>query len=191
MNDDIKRIERDGFVARIQFDSDPLNPREEYDNAGTIVYWSSRYIIGDVDGSREYGTPDDFMEWAAEQNMAAMLPVYAYIHSGITISTGEFGDRWDSGQVGWIYMTKETVEKEGIPDPVSYLKSEIETYDAYLTGMVYVWIIESPDGEIVESCGGYYAEDYAIEEAISALVYAVEDNEREFVETMGKLIDNC
>ena len=38
--------------------------------------------------------------------------LYLYDHSGITMSTGSFCDSWDSGQVGFIYVTKEDIEKE-------------------------------------------------------------------------------
>jgi len=47
----------------------------------------------------------------------AILPLYLYDHSGITMSTGSFVGRapnadWDSGQVGFIYMDKETAMKD-------------------------------------------------------------------------------
>ena len=37
-----------------------------------------------------------------------ILPLYLYDHSGITISTRPFSCPWDSGQVGWIYASKDT-----------------------------------------------------------------------------------
>ena len=46
----------------------------------------------------------------------AILPLYLYDHSGLAMSTGSFVGRahhaeWDSGQVGFIYMDKETAMK--------------------------------------------------------------------------------
>ena len=40
-----------------------------------------------------------------------MLPLYLYDHSGLAMSTESFSGRaphaeWDSGQVGWIYVSK-------------------------------------------------------------------------------------
>lgn len=35
------------------------------------------------------------------------MPVYAYVHSGATISTSPFSCPWDSGQSGFVYMTRE------------------------------------------------------------------------------------
>ena len=40
------------------------------------------------------------------------LPLYLYDHSGITMNTGGFSCSWDSGQMGWIYATKEDIQKE-------------------------------------------------------------------------------
>lgn len=44
----------------------------------------------------------------------AMLPLYLYDHSGITMSTGPFSCPWDSGQVGWIYLSKEKTFEENL-----------------------------------------------------------------------------
>lgn len=41
-----------------------------------------------------------------------ILPVYLYDHSYLSISTTKFSCQWDSGQVGWIYATKEKFIKE-------------------------------------------------------------------------------
>lgn len=46
------------------------------------------------------------------EDKVAILPLYLYDHSGLTMSTSDFGDRWDSGCVGFIYMDKATAMKE-------------------------------------------------------------------------------
>lgn len=48
-----------------------------------------------------------------------------------------------------------------------YLKSEVETYDQYLTGDVYGYVIEDKEGEELDSCWGFYGEEYCLEEAKS------------------------
>ncbi len=40
------------------------------------------------------------------------LPLYAYSHGGVTISTSPFGDPWDSGQIGAIYAERAAVLAE-------------------------------------------------------------------------------
>lgn len=46
------------------------------------------------------------------KDKVAILPLYLYDHSGLAMSTNDFGDHWDSGCVGFIYMDKDTAMKE-------------------------------------------------------------------------------
>lgn len=86
-----------------------------------------------------------------------MLPLYLYDHSGITMSTGKFSCPWDSGQVGFIYISHDKANKEiGGPEfedktvwteaktkrCLKMLECDVETYDQYLTGDVYGFQLE-------------------------------------------------
>jgi hypothetical protein len=123
---------------------------------------------------------DEVLELAAEVTAdgGVVLPLYLYDHSGITMNTTGFNCIWDSGQVGFIMMPREKIYKEygwkritkqrrkKIED---YLRGEVETYDQYLTGEVFIISIIDPDGEVEECIGGYYGEDYAEIEAQAML----------------------
>lgn len=105
-----------------------------------------------------------------------VLPLYLYDHSGITMKTSPFSCPWDSGRVGFIYISKEKAAKEfgaNVTPEFMYahLDVEVKEYDAYLRGEVYAWEIEK-DGEIVDSCGGYLgdgADEYALQDALSVV----------------------
>lgn len=101
MHDPVETFEVNGFTVEIHNDSDPANPRKEYDHVGTMVCDHRLYDLGDKKGSPE-DIPDD----------AICLPLYLYDHGGITMSTSPFSCPWDSGQVGVIYCTKEKAIKE-------------------------------------------------------------------------------
>lgn len=106
-----------------------------------------------------------------------VLPLYLYDHSGITISTGRFSCPWDSGQVGFIYMTKAEIDEHFDGDAEkakACLQSEVEEYDQYLTGDVYGCVIEDDNGDNIESCWGFFGLEYAIEEGRSMLKYQSE-----------------
>ena len=47
-----------------------------------------------------------------KKNAFIVLPIYMYDHSGITISVNPFSCPWDSGQIGFIYISKEKARKE-------------------------------------------------------------------------------
>jgi hypothetical protein len=167
-----KIAEKNGLKVYLAQDEDACNPREEYDNMGTMVCWHRRYSLGD---KHEFKSPDDFLEWWKENGKGGvLLSLYLYDHSGITMSTAPFSCPWDSGQVGWIYVTADKIKQEYRSDPDAakraeeYLKGEVETYDQYLRGEVYGYILEGPDGE-VDSCWGFFGLKYAKDEALAVL----------------------
>jgi hypothetical protein len=103
-----------------------------------------------------------------------ILPLYLYDHSGITMKTTPFGCSWDSGQVGYIYITRDKIEEEfgshgGRTDDeiAQYLVNEVTTYDNYLTGEVYGYKVEKKVGcehcgnvewEELDACWGFYGD---------------------------------
>ncbi|MBV6342342.1 hypothetical protein [Candidatus Magnetobacterium casense] len=149
----------------------PESPRE-WDNLGTMVCWHRRYSLGD---KHDFKTPEEFKEWAGK-GLAVILPIYLYDHSGLTVSTQPFSCPWDSGQVGWIYATKEDVRQNYGVKKISakwlehvkaVLEAEVKTYDQYLNGEVYGYKVSKirkceacgHEEEIDEdSCWGFYGE---------------------------------
>jgi len=133
---------------------------------------------------------------AHERNI--ILPIYLYDHSGITMSTGRFSCPWDSGQVGWIYVSKEDVRKEykwknltkeRIATIEKYLEGEVETYDQFLTGEVYGWKVV----ETGESVWGYYGDEGiedAISEAKSSIDWEVKNSIKKHTEQLKNWIRN-
>jgi hypothetical protein len=184
-----------GFNITIEQDQDAFDPRKEYDNVGTMVCFHNRYDLGD---KHSYTDPEealrDILEiewdydddyeinelWDKLEKVAYVLPLFLYDHSGITMSTSAFSCPWDSGQVGFIYAMKDTAEKEWSNATkekcLSYLEGEVETYDQYLTGDVYGFTVEDPEGYVDDdSCWGFYGYDYCLEEARSVVDWMQEE----------------
>ena len=147
----------------------PTCPRE-WDNVGTMVTWHRRYRIGD---EHEFSTPDDFKAEVTDDN-SVILPLFLYDHSIQSVSTRSFIGRahhadWDSAQVGWIYASKEKIRQEFgckrvtkkvIERVEALLKGEVEQYDQYLRGDIYRFELSDENGEVVDSCGGFYGDDW-------------------------------
>ena len=110
----------------------------------------------------EYLPADTLKELADRNNI--IMPLYLYDHSGITIScshTYPYNDRWDAGQIGWIYASYDDIQKElgGVNSETleqarQILIGETSTYDYYLCGECYGYTIEK-NGVEVDSCWGY------------------------------------
>lgn len=179
MRDPVDTIEKDGFTAKLYID-DAESPKS-WDQFGTLVTWHRNYVF-DEDGKKAFGEPSDFIEQAKREKWI-YLPVFMYEHSGISLSSGSFGDPWDSGQVGFIYVTREKMKEEYEKHfkPRSWagrarklLRVEIHTWDQYVTGDVYGYVIENEDGDHDDSCWGFYGYEYAKAEMRAALDSAIE-----------------
>jgi len=146
--------DRKGCRIHIKYDNGENSPRE-WDNAGTIVYWHRNFTIGDMKIDKN---------WTISRRENIVLPVYIYQHGGITINTTGFSCRWDSGQVGWIYISKKDAvanwgkircTKAVEERAKNHLIGEIKTLDNFFTGNIYGYVIEFPDGS-EDSLWGYY-----------------------------------
>jgi len=102
-----------------------------------------------------------------------ILPIYVYEHGGITMRTSGFGCQWDSGQAGYIYMSKAEARKEYSSKRVDNknmrvieesMREKIEYFAAICEGSVYGYTIEDEQGEQLDSCWGFVETDYPIEE---------------------------
>jgi hypothetical protein len=159
---EVESEEVNGYTVRVVLDETDGDSPRDWDNLGTIVYTSTRYVLGDVQC-----TPEEIDEVVNDPEVV-YLPVYAYIHSGVRLSTGPFRCPWDSGQCGIIYVSYEDIRKEygvkrvtkKLRERVSgYLEGEVKTFDRYLSGQVYGFEIEDIEtGDVVESCYGFYGE---------------------------------
>lgn len=172
------------YELEIEQDNDPMNPRTEWDNITTMVCFHRNYNLGDKHNykSSDFESWDELKEQIMnDHKVLAIKPLYMYDHSGITISTSPFSCRWDSGQIGWVFITLERLksiigENESIKLN-EFIDSDVETYDNYLTGEVYQYTIYEIETcslghehkSIVESCGGFFDEEDCENEGKSVL----------------------
>lgn len=192
MSDIAEEYERNGLEVKIFYDYDPESPRE-WDNVGTMICSHRSYNLGDEQfNSDDYEGWDDLEKHLIKERKAVIvLPLGLYDHSGITMYVGSSHDRWDGGQVGFIYCTQEDIDREWKGDKVAaekYLRGEVETYDQYLRGDVFGFSITNPkNGEEVDSCWGFYGLEYAMEEANSNADYFKHPHDAAYAKNAGAL----
>ncbi|HOO12216.1 MAG TPA: hypothetical protein PK684_04600 [Bacillota bacterium] len=78
-----------------------------------------------------------------------ILPLYLYDHGGITMRTNPFSCPWDSGQVGWIYASKQK-----FIDETGYSEAELFSTDSKRTPVIGERVkVEGRDdwGEVTEN----------------------------------------
>jgi len=183
------KAENNKYILTVEQDEDPESPRE-WDNLGIMICWHRNYELGDKhsykDTDEMYGelyrqfigkepeqfdheTDEDFGKRITEEvdKHIVILPLMLYDHSGITMSTSRgypFNDRWDAGQVGWIYAPKSTLGRTD-EQTEEILVSEVDTYDKYLRGDIMWFSLDTKMYcptckhkfvEQIDSCGGFY-----------------------------------
>lgn len=184
MQEFVSREERIGSIRlRIIADTDASNPRIDFDHPGTILCCDHRrYSLGDkeahadvaalVRASRDYrpgwdeddGQALDFTDgpdlWTAVQRCGDIvaLPCYLFDHGGITMATAPFSCPWDSGQVGFICMSKAAILDTVLKPESSrfttalkakardLLRAEVEEYDQFLRGDIWGYVVDHANG---------------------------------------------
>jgi hypothetical protein len=175
----IKEVKAGDKILRIFSDQNPTDPRS-WDNLAKFICFHNRYNLGD---KHEYNAKD-YSGWAEmkeaimkKEDVAIIRPLYLYDHSGITIKTTPFGDNWDSGQIGFVIVTREAIRenfgvkrvtKALIERAEKIVDGEVETYDQFLTGDVYGFEVvkvtkcneEHEHEEDLDSCHGFFGTDF-------------------------------
>lgn len=182
------------YTIRVQYDEFPDSPRN-WSNLATMVCWHRRYRLGD---KHPFDCPEEFLD-EAKSEPCIMMPLFLYDHSGISISTGHFGDRWDSMQVGFIYVPKKKVCQEfgwkrltasRISRIETLLSSEVDYYDRYLRGEVFGYTAEDAKGNEINSCYGFYGidmqENGLMDNAISSIQYDIGQKDKQLKEQVNK-----
>ena len=105
--------------------------------------WTQQEKFEDIDLEKQF-IADCIIELAPASLCMRLLegkvfwmPVYLMDHSGLSIRTTSFQDRWDSGCIGWVYMTKEeavtafagTEEALLETKAIDYMTASVKEYD--------------------------------------------------------------
>lgn len=181
MSDVIKSFDLSNGRLDIVYDDDSPSPRE-WGNLTTMVCFHKRYSLGD---EHDYNSSDysGFDELKADiikrEDPLVIRPLYLYDHSDITIATTPFSCRWDSGQIGFVFVPKAKVRAEWgvkrispkLKEQITHcLLAEVEEYDTYLRGDVYGFRLyetqhcdscNRDDDILLDSCYGFYGYDVA------------------------------
>ena len=129
-------------IIHLEYDEVSL----DFDYASVIVCWHCRYNLGTVNLSsrKEY---NNYLETHAEEISRArdaglFFPIFMYEHTCVSFHLGSMNpawpdQRWDAGQVGFIYLDPIHASELGIPDPLACLKAEFDEWSAYCEGDYY------------------------------------------------------
>lgn len=164
------------YDIRIYYDEDAPSPREDRDNLGSFIMWHNNYDFSDEGEKRKFRTFEDFQDFLKD-NKCVVLPVYMMDHGGQSVRVYPFNDQWDSGQIGFIYVTYKKIKEEYNLSVVNYkrvksikniLASEIDELDVWVKGEIFGYVITNSKNEQIDSCWGFYSQRECLEEATGA-----------------------
>ncbi len=188
------------YIIEITQDEHAESPRE-WESIGTMLCKHRNYNLGDKKGLSAESLLTNILDdcnvkyaknSSIEQLMdrvlnipktkGVALPVSIYDHSGISMSVG-IKRGWDDSHVGFIYINKETMDKNNLKyeNAIKLLEQEVEVYSDYLEGNVYSFSIEKIDvtGETIEeeSICGFYGSDFKENGILDSLKEYIQEEE--------------
>lgn len=162
-----------GVRLTIDQDSFAESPRE-WDNSWSLSCSHRKYDLGDEDcrlNVGDYNSWEEYGEALREKyDIVELVPLFMLDHSSLSLSIVDFNDRWDSGQIGFAFLTAENqkalVRAYGLTDlheaSLKVLKQELEVYQEYLNGESYSIMVDDMNtGEMIDSIGGFYGTDFS------------------------------
>lgn len=125
----------------------------------------------DIDEIFDHIEETNIWEWENYK----LLPLFAYIHSGISLSTSRVC-QWDSSLVGLIFISKEFEEKQD-----KLANDLLSDWNTYLMGDIWRYEILSKDDEQIEALGGIYEYEAALKEAKDQVDWEVKKDIKNFI----------
>jgi hypothetical protein len=96
----------------------------------------------------------------------------AYIHSGVHLSLASYAGRlpqghaeFDSGVIGAVLIKTGVVGRGKAHGVDACAKGLVDAWNMYLSGDVWVYDVKDAEGNVVDTMGGCYGEEYALQEA--------------------------
>jgi hypothetical protein len=149
----------------VEYDHSPIDPIE-YSEVAFILF-HKKYDLGNEHDMNieDYATWEE-MQAELESNFDYVTPVYMYEHSGVALKTIPFGDRWDSGQIGFACANYKDLGLTEWQDVDRVIGDMLHEYQNYINGEAYlVNIYDSETGELIDTMSGFSSEEEAIQSA--------------------------
>lgn len=159
-------------LLEIYYDNDNSSPRED----SNLGYWITcdrnskspdqypelEQIIkstGDEANNQEHHIKMIKKQFEDESGykVLTIYPIVKYEHSSVTYSLGS-RHGFDYSNNGFYIITDKTQKELGVKskDFEKVIKQELDVYNQWVNGEVYGYTLYDDQGNIVDSCGGFY-----------------------------------
>jgi hypothetical protein len=147
----IDEFDVDGMTVKIELDDHGGHEYPfEHDTAVQFIVFERNSTLSD---RHSYSDPADALE-AAKAEGLEVFPLFKYEHGNVCYRAAPFSCRWDSGQVGFVF-----VKREEVGDVEKTVNTSCAILTDWCNGSIYGYIVEDPNGEHLDSCWGFYGCD--------------------------------
>lgn len=151
---------RNGMTINIYFDEFAEQPFQNKEVEVEFFFFHKRYSLSQ-DQDRHGFKSSDFESWEEMEEAIlrkfrpkCLLPVYMYDHSGLSISTSPFGCRFDSGQVGFVFVPSDS-DVDGDEKAKTICEDLVHSIDMWLSGNCWGYEIIDTDGSLLDACWSF------------------------------------
>lgn len=176
MSKPYETFQHEGLTVKIIQDTDAQSPDDFGDDGIFLVHYHrdftvTRDKIVTVDEIAALYRGEKSERLKELQREYHFFPVAALIHSGVYLRLGQGGfaedsGGWDTSHVGAVLVSKKEWKRRD--KAASAAASHVDTWNQYLSGDVWGYVVEDSAGDHLDSCGGFYGLDYCREEAKSS-----------------------
>lgn len=177
------------YKVVVDYDECDESPRE-WDELSTI-YSNHRRYNPDNHKIEEVLDEDGYLNMDGKVG----LMIWMFEHHNCCFKTTEIGEpnpfgdgmyaRFDSGQFGIIAMSIEDAKVQWGEDwekmAKQYMRGCIDNYNQYANGQVYFFDVIDNNGNVVDSCGGFYNIEEAFAEGVD-IANMYNENDKEEIE---------
>lgn len=161
MEEKIKTVDYRGFKINIYPDMDAQSPEDWMDDNFLLVHYHRDFQVE----RDKVITEDDIRAWYQGETIGQMkeywlFPVAALIHSGVWLSLGQSfaadGGGWDTSHVGAVLAAKSEFPLQA--KAFKAAEALIASWNDYLSGNIYGYMLEDGDGQEGGGCWGFYGD---------------------------------
>ena len=163
------------YTIALERDNYCESPDEWGDNELFILAKHREFDVSrrgfDIDEIFDHIEETNVWEWEGYR----LLPLFAYIHSGISLSTSRVC-QWDSSLIGLIFVSKEFE----IDEQDRIVSGLLTNWNTYLMGDVWMYQIFRKNNEQVDALAGIYGYEYALKEAKDRADWELKEDIKKF-----------
>jgi hypothetical protein len=192
----METIDYRGHIIKTMQDDDPIRP-DEWDTESFLVYDHHQFCV-----KKKGFDPDDIFEHMKTGKSPLydgywFFPVFAYIHSGVSLSLGRsgwpFNCPFDTSFKGFCLVKRVKGWSWTREKAMNIAEGTVEMWDDYCQGNVYGFMCETIDGESLDSCWGYYGnwrKSGILDEAKSTIDYRIKSERASHFKQLKTWIKN-